>query len=128
MTPHVWLLLLACAHFISLILFFYHTSLLFELCLRKCVSLCLFVMTERVLDSTWSPSHSGKGLWPHQRVRVPADFLTLRGEQTKLLIKCPMTERTVGGMVFDTMPFTIYYLFYASTTAWKGLVLPLIII
>lgn len=50
---------------------------------------------------------------------MPADFLTLRGEQTKLLIKRPMTERTVGGMGFDRVPFTIFYLFL-STSAAEG--------
>lgn len=126
--PHVWqpakyyqcaqIVYISFHFFLSF--FFWCTSRSYTVSIvsqEMCVCPC--VMTERVLDSTWSPSHSGRGLWPHQRVRVPADFLTLRGEQTKLLIKCPMTERTVGGMGFDRMPFTIYQLFLSTSTA-KG--------
>lgn len=46
---------------------------------------------------------------------MTADFLTLRGEQTKLFIKYPMTERTAGGMDFDRVPFTIYQLFFTTS-------------
>lgn len=48
---------------------------------------------------------------------MPADFLTLRGEQTKLLIKRPATARTAGGAASDRVPFTIYQLFLTAPAA-----------
>lgn len=45
---------------------------------------------------------------------MPADFLTLRGEQTKLLINRPMTARNAGGMASDRVPFTTYQLFLTA--------------
>lgn len=71
--------------------------------LKKCIYIC----DDRVRPLFNMVNFHHRGLRPHHRVRVPADFLTLRGDRTKLVIKCPVTEKNVGEMGFDAVPFTI---------------------